>query len=165
MIFTPTIWSVAQTVTVTGVNDSPAEADGAVAFTITTAAAVSADTFYNAINASDVDRVIAIGSDRMMAAVAAARHNELKPFMKPCHSAFGSINSPMQCMMKEICGQCIQQHTDPASGKSTYVFSCYNQDQSLDAVNFAGLNSRLKQNNVQEKLTAQWIERCLKSYN
>ena len=118
-----------------------------------------------AINASDVDRVIAIGSDRMMAAVAAARHNELKPYMKPCHSAFGSINSPMQCMMKEICGQCIQQHIDPVTGKSTYVFSCYNQDQSLDAVNFAGLNSRLKQNNVQEKLTAQWIERCLKSYN
>ncbi len=125
----------------------------------------SGDLGQPAIKASDVDRVIAIGSDRMMAAVAAARHNELKAYMKPCHNAFGSINSPMQCMMKEICGQCIQQHTDPASGKSTYVFSCFNQDQSLDAVNFAGLNSRLKQNNVQEKLTAQWIERCLKSYN
>lgn len=113
------------------------------------------------IAVNDVDRIIAIGSDRMMAAVAAARHGELKAYMKPCHNAFGSINSPMQCMMKEICGQCIQQHIDPVSGKSTYVFSCYNQDQQLDTVDFAGLNSRLRQNTVQEKLTAQWIGRCL----
>ena len=113
------------------------------------------------IMVNDVDRIIAIGSDRMMAAVAAARHNELKLYMKPCHNALGSINSPMQCMMKEICGQCIQQHIDPVSGKSTYVFSCFNQDQQLDQVDFSGLNSRLKQNTVQEKLTAQWIELCL----
>ena len=28
--------------------------------------------------------------------------------------AIGSINSPMQCMMKEICAQCLQPHVDPA---------------------------------------------------
>ncbi|MDO8413333.1 MAG: FAD-dependent oxidoreductase [Gallionellaceae bacterium] len=114
-----------------------------------------------AIPVTDVDRIIAIGSDRMMAAVASARHGVLKQYMKPNHHAYGSINSPMQCMMKEICGQCIQEHIDPVSGKKTYVFSCFNQDQPLDCVDFAGLNSRLKQNTVQEKLTAQWIARCL----
>ena len=114
-----------------------------------------------AIAVNEVDRIIAIGSDRMMAAVAAARHRELKPYMKPGHKGYASINSPMQCMMKEICGQCIQEHVDPETGKRTYVFSCFNQDQKLDCVDFSALNSRLKQNNVQEKLTAQWIERCL----
>lgn len=113
------------------------------------------------IAVNQVDRIIAIGSDRMMAAVAAARHNELKPYMKPDHHAFGSINSPMQCMMKEICGQCIQEHFDISTGEKTYVFSCFNQDQRLDCVNFPGLNARLKQNTVQEKLTAQWIAHCL----
>ncbi|WP_239234003.1 FAD-dependent oxidoreductase [Candidatus Nitrotoga sp. BS] len=108
-----------------------------------------------------VDRLIAIGSDKMMAAVAGARHSELKPYMKPDHHAYGSINSPMQCMMKEICGQCIQEHFDITTGEKTYVFSCFNQDQKLDCVNFPGLNARLKQNTVQEKLTAQWIEHCL----
>src|SRR5262249_54278829 len=54
------------------------------------------------IGLSDVDRIIAIGSDGMMAAVARARHDVLKPFLKPGHCAIGSINSPMQCMMKEI---------------------------------------------------------------
>jgi NADPH-dependent glutamate synthase beta subunit-like oxidoreductase/NAD(P)H-flavin reductase len=103
------------------------------------------------------DRIIAIGSDRMMAAVGAARHGVLAPFMKPGHAALGSINSPMQCMMKEICAQCLQPHRDPATGKVSYVFSCFNQDQPLDRVDFGGLDARLRQNSVQEKLTAQWI--------
>jgi hypothetical protein len=114
-----------------------------------------------AIPTDTVDRIIAIGSDRMMAAVGAARHNELKPFLKAGHFAIGSINSPMQCMMKEICAQCLQPQHDPVTGEVTYVFSCYNQDQPLDSVDFGGLNARLRQNSLQEKLTGQWIAGCL----
>ncbi len=116
-----------------------------------------------AIPFADCQRLIAIGSDRMMAAVAAARHSVLAPFLKRPHKAFGSINSPMQCMMKEICAQCLQPHVDPATGKRSYVFSCFNQDQPLDVVDFAGLDARLKQNTVQEKLTAQWIAHCIRA--
>ncbi len=105
------------------------------------------------------DRIVAIGSDRMMAAVAAARHGVLAPYVKAGHAAIGSINSPMQCMMKEICAQCLQPHVDPATGRRSYVFSCFNQDQPLDLVDFAGLDARLRQNSVQEKLTAQWVAR------
>jgi NAD(P)H-flavin reductase len=115
----------------------------------------------NVVRLADADRVIAIGSDGMMAAVARARHGILAPHMKPGHVAIGSINSPMQCMMKEICAQCLQPQVDRATGKTTYVFSCFNQDQPLDAVDFAGLRERLKQNSLQEKLTAQWIDRAL----
>ena len=114
-----------------------------------------------AIPFQDADRIIAIGSDRMMAAVGAARHGVLKAHVNPQHFAIGSINSPMQCMMKEICAQCLQPQVDPQTGKSSYVFSCFNQDQPLDCVDFPGLAARLGQNSVQEKLTAQWIDRCL----
>jgi hypothetical protein len=114
-----------------------------------------------AIAIGEVDRVIVIGSDRMMAAVAAARHGVLAGHLDPAHVAIGSINSPMQCMMKEICAQCLQPHVDPATGARSYVFSCFNQDQPLDAVDFPGLAARLSQNGLQEKLTAQWIDRCL----
>jgi NADPH-dependent glutamate synthase beta subunit-like oxidoreductase/NAD(P)H-flavin reductase len=110
---------------------------------------------------ADADRIIAIGSDRMMAAVARARHDVLKPHMKPHHFAIGSINSPMQCMMKEICAQCLQPHVDPVTGKTTYVFSCFNQDQPLDSVDWRALDARLRQNGAQEKLTAEWIDHCL----
>ena len=65
-------------------------------------------------------------------------------------------------MMKEICAQCLQPHIDPATGERSYVFSCFNQDQNLDEVDFDALGARLKQNSLQEKLTAQWIDRCMK---
>ncbi len=110
---------------------------------------------------SDADRIIAIGSDKMMAAVARARHEILKPHLKKCHHAVGSINSPMQCMMKEICAQCLQPHVDPKTGRRSYVFSCFNQDQELDHVDWPALDQRLKQNSTQEKLTAAWLRHCL----
>ena len=112
---------------------------------------------------SDADRIIAIGSDRMMAAVGESRHTVLAPYLKPGHCGIGSINSPMQCMMKEICAQCLQAHRDPATGKTTYVFSCFNQDQDLDKVDFEALRDRLGQNALAEKLTAKWIARCLEA--
>ncbi|MCC6194867.1 MAG: FAD-dependent oxidoreductase [Burkholderiales bacterium] len=111
---------------------------------------------------TDTDRLIAIGSDKMMAAVARARHGALAPWLKPSHRAIASINSPMQCMMKEICAQCLQPHTDPATGKVSYVFSCFNQDQPIDRVDFPALDLRLRQNAVQEKLTARWLDHALK---
>src|SRR5206468_5904926 len=103
----------------------------------------------------------AIGSDGMMGAVARARHGILAPYLREAHVAIGSINSPMQCMMKEICAQCLQPQVDRTTGKTTYVFSCFNQDQPLDAVDFGALRQRLTQNSLQEKLTAQWIDRAL----
>ena len=107
------------------------------------------------------EHMIVIGSDRMMQAVGAARHGVLSPYLKAGHSAIGSINSPMQCMMKEVCAQCLQPQTDPVTGVRSVVFSCFNQDQALDRVDFPALNERLRQNQIAEKLTAQWIDRAL----
>ncbi len=115
------------------------------------------------IATQECDRIVVIGSDRMMAAVKSSRFNELKNYLKVEHKAIGSINSPMQCMMKEICAQCLQRHIDPETGERYYVYSCHNQDQELDYVDFQHLSERLKQNNVQEKLTKQWIDRSLKA--
>ena len=111
---------------------------------------------------SAVDRLVVIGSDAMMHAVQRARHGVLAPYLKKGHKAIASINSPMQCMMKEICAQCLQLHKHPLTGEETVVFSCFNQDQQMDHVDFASLRTRLGQNGVQEKLTKQWIDRCLR---
>lgn len=111
---------------------------------------------------ADCHHVIAIGSDRMMQAVGAARHGILAPYLAPHHSAIGSINSPMQCMMKEVCAQCLQLQADPVTGARRVVFSCFNQDQALDSVDFGVLADRLGQNRLAEKLTAQWIDRALR---
>jgi NADPH-dependent glutamate synthase beta subunit-like oxidoreductase/NAD(P)H-flavin reductase len=103
-------------------------------------------------------RIIAIGSDRMMAAVAQARHGALEPYLNKHHVGIASINSPMQCMMKAICAQCLQRHVDPVTGKESFVFSCVNQDQPMDQVDFANLHARLRANTVMEKLTNKWLD-------
>jgi hypothetical protein len=69
----------------------------------------------------------------------------------------------MQCMMKEICAQCLQLHRDPATGEESVVFSCFNQDQGMDRVDFGSLRSRLAQNAVEEKLAGLWIDHCLRT--
>ena len=114
-----------------------------------------------AIPVESVERMIVIGSDRMMAAVAAARRNGLAAHLRNCRVAIGSINSPMQCMMKEICAQCLQPHVDPQGGARSVVFSCFEQDQPLDRVDWHALRQRLAQNSLAEKLTAKWIAHCL----
>lgn len=113
-------------------------------------------------NLIDVDRIIAIGSDRMMNAVKEARFGLLSPYLQPKHTAIGSINSTMQCMMKEVCAQCLQRHVDPQTGKEYFVFSCFNQDQMLDEVDFNNLSSRLKNNSVTEKLSKFWLDLVFK---
>jgi len=114
-----------------------------------------------AVPLNEVTRIIAIGSDRMMNAVRLARHGVLQPYLNPAHVGIGSINSPMQCMMKEVCAQCLQRHVDPATGREEFIFSCYNQDQELDRVDFANLHARLRQNSVQEKLSNLWFAHML----
>jgi NADPH-dependent glutamate synthase beta subunit-like oxidoreductase/NAD(P)H-flavin reductase len=109
------------------------------------------------IRLDEVDRIIAIGSDRMMNAVREARTGVLRDLLRADHRAIGSINSPMQCMLKEVCSQCLQRHVG-ADGRDSLVFSCYNQDQPLDCVDFHFLSERLRQNSAAEKLTSLWLD-------
>ena len=110
---------------------------------------------------SEASRIIAIGSDRMMNGVREARHGVLAPHLNPKHVGIASINSPMQCMMKEVCAQCLQKHVDPQTGKEFVVFSCFNQDQAIDAVDFKHLATRLRGNSAQEKLANMWLTQIL----
>ncbi|HVM97010.1 MAG TPA: hypothetical protein VMT89_11500, partial [Candidatus Acidoferrales bacterium] len=110
------------------------------------------------VSLSDAQRIICIGSDRMMDAVRQARHTTLHDLLRADHLAIGSINSPMQCMLKQVCSQCLQRQTDPETGREKLVFSCENQDQSLDCVDFKFLQQRLRQNSAAEKLTSLWLD-------
>jgi NADPH-dependent glutamate synthase beta subunit-like oxidoreductase/NAD(P)H-flavin reductase len=105
----------------------------------------------------DVEHVMLIGSDGMMAA--AAKYLQALPF-KTKPKMMASINSPMQCMMKEICAQCLQRHMDPKTGKEHFVFSCVNQDQSAETVDFDFLKKRLQQNRISENIAKKWLEKA-----
>ncbi len=107
---------------------------------------------------TEVDRIITIGSDRMMAAVSCARRTILKPYLKDSHKAICSLNASMQCMMKGICGQCIQTKTCLKSGHTEVIFSCVAQDQLMDEIHFDVLQNRLQQNSLLEKQTKAWLK-------
>ncbi len=113
------------------------------------------------VDFAKTEHVIAIGSDRMMRAIKEAKNNILAKYFAKTPTAVASINSPMQCMMKEICAQCLQKHIDPVTKKEYFVYSCFNQDQNMDAVDFTHLETRLKQNSLTEKLTAEWLAQNL----
>jgi hypothetical protein len=64
-------------------------------------------------------------------------------------------------MMKEVCAQCLQRHVDPRRARKSIVFTCFNQDQPLDEVDWQNLNDRLRQNTVQEKLGNAVLDRLI----
>ncbi|EOA62091.1 pyridine nucleotide-disulfide oxidoreductase family protein [Anaplasma phagocytophilum str. CRT53-1] len=124
------------------------------------------EAYYNdpqtKITLNSIDRIIMVGSSGMMAALQRAISGKFKHMFKSNIKIVASINSPMQCMMKEICGQCIQKHVDPLTGEERFVYSCVNQDQCANKVDFDFLQDRLKQNSVLEKCTSIWVSHCLK---
>ncbi|UTO55269.1 FAD-dependent oxidoreductase [Neoehrlichia mikurensis] len=117
------------------------------------------------IQLNTINRAIIIGSHYMMEAVSHAIRNTLNAFFNKNINIISSINSPMQCMMKGICAQCLQKHINPFTKEEFFVYSCTNQDQQANYVDFQFLDTRLKQNSLQEKCTSQWIKHCLNDIN
>jgi NADPH-dependent glutamate synthase beta subunit-like oxidoreductase/NAD(P)H-flavin reductase len=117
------------------------------------------------IKLEDVDRLLVIGSNRLVRLIRDARKNELAPYLTKKPATTASINTPMQCCLKGVCSQCLQWQIDPATGKRTKaVFSCSWQDQPLDIVDLDNLDERLSQNRVQEHLTNLWLEYLLERH-
>jgi NADPH-dependent glutamate synthase beta subunit-like oxidoreductase/NAD(P)H-flavin reductase len=105
---------------------------------------------------SAFEHLLVIGSASMMAAVAQAFRMEFSADLHPKLQAFASVNAPMQCMMKGICGQCLQAIRDPNTGETRYVFACEKQDQELQHIDFDHLKQRLAQNKALEVQHVAW---------
>lgn len=102
------------------------------------------------------DRILVIGNDVMMSKVAnLAKESKIKAFAD-CKDVVVSLNSPMQCMMKGVCSQCIQKRRLP-DGTCEYYYSCADQDQDARVVDFSHLTNRCEQNKLSEKLAKYWI--------
>lgn len=103
------------------------------------------------IQLKDVNDLVVIGSNSLMEAVAKLH----KKKFKKC-SGIASVNSPMNCMMKEICAQCVQKHR--IGRKDIYIYSCKTQDQNLATIDFNHLDKRLSQNRLLEKSANMFYE-------
>lgn len=78
--------------------------------------------------------------------------------------ALGTVGSPMQCMLKGVCAQCLQWQQDPETGERTRaVFSCAEQDQPLAWIDLDNLAARQQQNRLPDRLTALWLDHVLET--
>mgnify|MGYP000675111110 CR=1 FL=1 len=110
----------------------------------------------------DADRLMVVGSNTLVRLIRDARTKELAPFLRKKPATVASISTPMQCMLKGVCSQCLQWQIDPHTGQRTKaVFGCSWQDEPLDIVDLDNLDERLSQNRVQEHLTNRWLEYLL----
>lgn len=110
----------------------------------------------------DVDRIMVMGGTGLLQGFQDAIKGELKSLVAQNCDAFGTVGSPMQCMLQGVCAQCLQWQIDPVTGKRTRaVFSCAGQDQPLDCIDLENLAARQQQNRLSDRLNAQWLEQVL----
>ncbi len=73
--------------------------------------------------------------------------------------AVAAVGSPMQCMLKGVCAQCLQWQIDPETGERTRaVFSCAEQDQPLRWIDLENMQARMRQNALPDRLASLWLD-------
>ena len=120
------------------------------------------------VDMSQVDRLMAMGSTGMLKgfqkelSAGGSLHDRFK---EDLHIT-GTIGSPMQCMMKGVCGQCLQWQIDPATGeRKQAVFTCSQQDQPLKNVDLDNLTARTSQNRLPDIISSHWLSHVLEAKN
>ncbi len=120
------------------------------------------------ISLQEVDQLMVMGSTGLLGAFqqSTAAKGRLGGIFKPDLTAFGTVGSPMQCMLKGVCGQCLQWQIDPETGQRTRaIFSCSEQDQPLAWIDVNNLAARQTQNRLVDRLSARWLDYVLTQSN
>ncbi|KFI22774.1 pyridine nucleotide-disulfide oxidoreductase [Nitrosococcus oceani] len=109
-----------------------------------------------------VNRFLVMGSTGLLRGFQGALKERLKEVFRPDLKAIGMVGSPMQCMLKGVCAQCLQWQIDPETGKRTRaVFSCAEQEQPLSWIDIDNLVARQTQNRLPDRLATQWLDYIL----
>ncbi|MCH8505337.1 MAG: FAD-dependent oxidoreductase [Ectothiorhodospiraceae bacterium] len=114
------------------------------------------------LSLAEVSRIMVMGGTGLLRGFQQALAGELGSCFPPHVKAVGTVGSPMQCMLKGVCSQCLQWQIDPETGKRTRaVFSCAEQDQPLAWIDLDNLAARQQQNRLADALTGRWIDYVL----
>jgi NAD(P)H-flavin reductase len=116
-------------------------------------------TVQGAVALDQVDRLMVMGSTGLLKGFQQALKGALSAYFRSDLEAVATVGSPMQCMLKGVCAQCLQWQIDPETGKRTKaVFSCAGQDQPLAWVDLDNLTARQSQNRLLERISSQWLD-------
>ena len=114
----------------------------------------------------NVDRVLVIGTQKLLKVFQEARRTFLNEYFVKDPKVIASVYGPMQCMLKGVCAQCLTWQIDPTTGKrSKAVFACSWHDQPLEMVDLDNLEERLLQNHCQEILSNLWLDYLFAHYD
>ena len=80
--------------------------------------------------------------------------------LKENHTAIGSINSPMQCMMKEVCAQCLQR-TSTRHGQRAHCLLLLQPGPAARQRRLEEPGRPPAPEHRAGKLTGRWVERLL----
>ncbi|MFA9460333.1 pyridine nucleotide-disulfide oxidoreductase [Thiohalorhabdus methylotrophus] len=112
----------------------------------------------------EVDEVLVMGSTGLLYGMqqALSPDGALAPYFREGVEIQGTAGSPMQCMLKGVCSQCLQWQVDPETGRRTQtVFSCAEQDQPLLALDLENLWARQTQNRLPDMMADLWLNHLL----
>jgi NADPH-dependent glutamate synthase beta subunit-like oxidoreductase/NAD(P)H-flavin reductase len=114
------------------------------------------------VSVNDTNRILVFGNSLLSRKVRDACKQKLKPFLDKSPMVTASVNTPMQCMLKGVCSQCLQWQIDPKTGKRLKaVFACSWHNEPIELVDFDNLDERQLQNRVQETLSSLWLDHVL----
>lgn len=67
----------------------------------------------------------------------------------PCYTF---VHTHLQCMMKQVCAQCIYTAVDPATGYTSVQFGCAKSIENIQKVSYSVVNKRNKNEQLEETL-------------
>ncbi|HKL78466.1 MAG TPA: pyridine nucleotide-disulfide oxidoreductase, partial [Gammaproteobacteria bacterium] len=114
----------------------------------------------------EVDEVLVMGSTGLLYGMQQALSPDggLAGYFREDVAVQGTAGSPMQCMLKGVCAQCLQWQVDPETGERTRtVFSCAEQDQPLLEIDLPNLWARQSQNRLPDMMADLWLGQLLGS--
>ncbi len=115
-----------------------------------------------AIALGEVDRIMIMGATGLLQVFQSLLTERPGELFRKNVEALGTVGSPMQCMLKGVCAQCLQWQVDPRTGERTRaVFSCAGQDQPLTWIDLDNLAARQGQNRLLDQLTGIWVDHVL----
>lgn len=71
----------------------------------------------------------------------------------PCYTF---VYTHLQCMMKQVCAQCIYTVTDPNTGFNSVQFGCAKSIETIDKISYPFLNKRNKNERLEEIVLDCW---------
>lgn len=95
------------------------------------------------------DSVFVVGSAVFIARLIAS----FSPFPIPVYT---HVQAHLQCMMKEVCAQCVYTVKDSETGITSVQFGCAKSIESLENFSYLDVNKRNKNERMEETLLAHW---------